>query len=75
MCLSIPAKVLSVDGNIAVISVNGLESRTNLQLLGEVEEGDYVLVHTGFAIQKLSEQEAEETFKLFDELKKSYESE
>ena len=75
MCLSIPAKVLSVDGNVAVISVNGLESRTNLQLLGEVEEGDYVLVHTGFAIQKLSEQEAEETFKLFDELNKSYESE
>ncbi len=75
MCLSVPAKVLSVDGNVAVISVNGLESRTNLQLLGEVEEGDYVLVHTGFAIQKLSEQEAEETFKLFDELNKSYESE
>ncbi len=75
MCLSISAKVLSVDGNVAVISVNGLESRTNLQLLGEVEEGDYVLVHTGFAIQKLSEQEAEETFKLFDELNKSYESE
>ncbi len=68
MCLSIPGKVISVDGDKAVVSVGGTQYETSLQLLEEVNVGDYVLMHTGFAIQKLSEEEAEETLRLFNEL-------
>lgn len=69
MCLSIPAKIESVDGEMAVCSVGGAEYRASLQMLdvNELAPGDYVLLHTGFAIQKISKEEAEETLKLFDE--------
>ena len=68
MCLSIPGKILSIDGDKAVVSVGGTESETSLQLLEDAVVGDYVLIHTGFAIQKISEEEAAETLRLFNEL-------
>jgi hydrogenase expression/formation protein HypC len=67
MCLSIPAKVLSVDGDQAVVSVGGTNYEASLQLLDDVQVGDYILLHTGFAIQKISEEEAIETLKVFEE--------
>lgn len=70
MCLSIPAKVISIEGSLAIVSVGGAEYESSIMLLEDVKVGDYVLIHTGFAIQKLNESEAQETFKLFDELKK-----
>jgi hydrogenase expression/formation protein HypC len=69
MCLSIPARIDSIDGEMAKCSVGGATYNTSLQML-EIDElavGDYVLLHTGFAIQKISREEAEETLKLFDE--------
>ncbi len=71
MCLSIPGKVKSIDGDKAIVSVGGTEYETSLQLLEDVKVDDYVLVHTGFAIQKLDEQEALETLRLFNELEES----
>ncbi len=68
MCLSIPGKVISVEGDKAVVSVGGTKYEASLQLLDDVKVDDYVLVHTGFAIQKISQEEAEETLRLFDEL-------
>lgn len=69
MCLAIPGEVLSIDENTATVNVNGIEQEVRLDTLaGEATEGDYLLVHTGFAIKKLSPQEAEETLELFDEL-------
>ena len=68
MCLSIPGKVKSVDGDKAIVSVGGTEYETSLQLLEDVNVDDYVLIHTGFAIQKLDEEEALETLRLFKEM-------
>ena len=67
MCLSIPAKIESIDGEMAQVSVGGATYNASLQLLDDVKIGDYILLHTGFAIQKISPEEAEETLKLFNE--------
>ena len=68
MCLSIPSKVISIDGNKAIVSVGGTEYEASLQLVEDIKIGDYVLLHTGFAIQKISEEDAQETFDLLQEL-------
>lgn len=68
MCLSIPGQVISIDGDKAVVSVGGTKYDTSLQLLEDVKIDDYVLIHTGFAIQKISEEEAIETLRTFKEL-------
>ncbi len=67
MCLSIPAKVESIEGDMAMVNVGGATYKASLQLLDGVKPGDYILLHTGFAIQKISPEEAAETLKLFDE--------
>lgn len=68
MCLSIPSKVISINGTKAIVSVGGTEYEASLQLLDDVKIDDYVLLHTGFAIQKISEEDAQETLKLLREL-------
>ncbi len=67
MCLSIPAKVEVIEGEMAVVSVGGTKYNASLQMLDDVKIGDYILLHTGFAIQKLSPEEAEESLKVFEE--------
>ena len=67
MCLSIPAKIDSIDGDMAMVSVGNVTYKASLQLLDEAEVGDYILLHTGFAIQKISEEEAAETLAIFEE--------
>ena len=52
---------------MAQVSVGGATYNASLQLLDDVKIGDYILLHTGFAIQKISPEEAEETLKLFNE--------
>lgn len=64
MCLSIPAKIVSIDGDKAKASVGGAEVTISLGLLDGVKEGDYVIVHTGIALQVLNEQEAREMIDL-----------
>lgn len=68
MCLGIPAKVKSIDGDKALVSVGGTEYEASIQLLEDVKPGDYVLLHTGFALEKISEEEAEETFRILKAL-------
>jgi len=69
MCLAVPAKVIAVDGNVAVVDLAGTRARARLDALGEeVRVGDYLLIHTGFAIRRLDPEDAQETLKLFDEL-------
>ncbi|MCK4569151.1 MAG: HypC/HybG/HupF family hydrogenase formation chaperone [Bacteroidales bacterium] len=67
MCLSIPAKIDSIDGDMAIVNVGSVTYKASLQLLEDVKVGDYILLHTGFAIQKISEEEAAETLKIFEE--------
>ena len=66
MCLSIPAKVEEIKGNEAVVSLSGNKIRASLDLLDNIQVGDYVLVHAGYAIQKLDEDEARQTLELID---------
>ncbi len=73
MCLSIPGKILSIEGDTAKVSVGGTVIDTNLQLIDNAVAGEYVLVHSGFALEKISEEEANETIRLFDELNKMQE--
>ncbi len=72
MCLSIPAKIEKIDGETAVCSVGGSTYQANLMMLSaeELKPGDYVLIHTGFAIQRLDEQEAGASLKVFADFKK-----
>ncbi len=65
MCLSVPAQVISIDGEIAEVSVGGTLVKANLSLVDGIAIGDYILLHTGFALQKIDEQEAAETLNIF----------
>ncbi len=76
MCLGIPGKVISKrEGDLAEVDFGGVRREVSLMLCPEAEVGDYVLVHVGFAIQRLEEEEALETLKLFEEIAKSLEGE
>jgi len=68
MCVAIPAKVKSIDGLMADVEIGGVSRQVSLQLTPEAQKDDYVLVHAGFAIHIIDEEEAQETMKLFQEL-------
>jgi hydrogenase expression/formation protein HypC len=68
MCLAIPAKVISVEGEKAKVDFGeGVSREVNITLVN-VKIGDYVLVHAGYAIQVLEEKEALETIRLWNEI-------
>ena len=68
MCLGIPSKIISIEDSRAKIDVYGAQRDISLMLLEEqVNVGDYVIVHAGFAIQKLQEDVAKETLGYFDQ--------
>jgi hydrogenase expression/formation protein HypC len=69
MCLAVPAKVKSVNKNTAKVDFGGVFKEVSLGVLSGVREGDYVLVHAGFAIGKVEREEAEDTLKALKELK------
>ena len=68
MCLAVPMKVIEMEDNEAVVELGGLKKKINLGLLEKIDVGDYVIVHAGFAIQKLDEKEAEKTLSLVKEM-------
>ena len=72
MCLSIPAKIEKIEGDLAICSVGESSYKASLQLLSgeDIKPGDYVLIHTGFAIQKLDQEDAKSSLQAFDEFKK-----
>jgi len=72
MCLAIPALIKSIDGYIAEIDIDGVTRQASLQLTPEAKVGDYVLLHTGYAINVIDPVEAEETLKLLKELSEVY---
>ncbi len=69
MCLGLPAKVLSINGDSGIVETMGVSSTISIELLEGVKVGDYVLVHAGCAIQVLDEEEALKTIEIFDEIK------
>jgi len=68
MCLAVPVKIVSVDGNEAETEIAGVSRRVSIVFTPEAKVGDYVLLHTGYAIGVIDEAEAEETLKLFEEI-------
>ena len=77
MCLAVPAKVLSLDEttDMAVVELLGVQKEISTVLVEDVQIGDYVLIHVGYALQKISEDDAAETLALFDDLKTQNENE
>ncbi|PIP36741.1 MAG: HypC/HybG/HupF family hydrogenase formation chaperone [Desulfobacterales bacterium CG07_land_8_20_14_0_80_52_14] len=67
MCLAIPSKIVSIEHEMAVLDVDGVKRKASLLLLEDACVGDYVIVHAGFAIQKIDEQAARETVELLRE--------
>jgi hydrogenase expression/formation protein HypC len=74
MCLSIPARVVQIDGNMAKVDVGGMLREISIDLCPDVALGEYVLIHAGFAIQKVDREEARQTLDLLRELVGSYET-
>lgn len=68
MCLGIPGKVIEIDKNVAKVDVGGVSRDISLDLCPDVSVGEYVLIHTGFAIQKVDEEEAKETLDLLRQM-------
>jgi hydrogenase expression/formation protein HypC len=70
MCLAIPMQITHIDGFIAHCAAKGVEREVSLFLLQDetLQEGDFVLIHVGYAIQKISEEEAQSTWELLDQM-------
>jgi hydrogenase expression/formation protein HypC len=68
MCLGIPGKVVQIEKNVAKVDVGGVLRDISLDLCPDVSAGEYVLIHTGFAIQKVDEEEAQETLDLLKKM-------
>lgn len=68
MCLAIPAKVLKIENNLAQVDMAGVKRQADIRMISNLKVGEYVLIHAGFAIEKIGEKEAEETLQLFREM-------
>jgi hydrogenase expression/formation protein HypC len=71
MCLAVPVRIVSIDGEEAETEIAGVRRRASIALTPEAKVGDYVLLHTGYAIGVVDEAEAEETLKLLEEIMSS----
>lgn len=68
MCLAVPYKIISINGTKAIADVMGVKKEIDIRVLDDVKVNDYVLVHAGFAIQRLDQKEADITLNLLREL-------
>ncbi|MGE5341049.1 MAG: HypC/HybG/HupF family hydrogenase formation chaperone [Candidatus Omnitrophota bacterium] len=67
MCIAIPMKVVDIKGETGTVEIQGVRRDVGLQLVENINVNDWVIVHTGFAISKLEEEDALETIKLMKE--------
>ena len=70
MCLSIPAEVISITGDMAEVSVGGTSYNASLKLVEDVNVGDFILIHSGYGIAKIDEANAIDTLNLMQEIKR-----
>ena len=69
MCLAIPVRVVEVGaGDTAIVDLGGVKKEISLALVADVQVGDYVILHVGYALSKLDPDEAEKTLALFAEM-------
>ncbi|MCZ3364482.1 MULTISPECIES: HypC/HybG/HupF family hydrogenase formation chaperone [Methanobacterium] len=70
MCIAAPAQIVEINDNVAVVDFGGVRQNAKLDLVEDVEVGRYVLVHSGYAIEVLSDQEAKDSLEAWEELLK-----
>jgi hydrogenase expression/formation protein HypC len=75
MCIAAPAQVIEIQDKIAVVDFGGVRQQVKLDLVEDVEEGRYVLVHSGYAIEVMSDEAAKESLEAWDELLKALDEE
>jgi hydrogenase expression/formation protein HypC len=68
MCLAIPARILRIEGNLALVDMAGVKREADIRMVKDLKVGEYVLIHAGFAIEKMRKKDAQETLKLFEEM-------
>jgi hydrogenase expression/formation protein HypC len=68
MCLAIPTLIKSIHGENAQVEIGGVERTISLVFTPDAQAGDYVIVHTGFALSVLDQEEAQETLRMFAEI-------
>ena len=68
MCLAVPAQIVEREDMLATVDVGGVQRQVSMLLLPEAQIGDYVLIHAGFAMQQIDEEEAKLTWSLLQEM-------
>lgn len=69
MCVAVPGKIEKIEGSVATVKVGKASTTANLDLIGqELQVGDYILVHAGFAINRIDREEAEEIEAIMEEI-------
>ena len=70
MCIAAPAQIVDITDKVATVDFGGVRQQAKLDLVGDLKIGTYVLVHSGYAIEVLTDQEAKESLEAWDELLK-----
>jgi len=68
MCLAFPGKILKIKGQNATVDFDGIEKEINISLVSDAKKGDFIIVHAGFAIEKVSEENKNEIDKILEKL-------
>jgi hydrogenase expression/formation protein HypC len=74
VCLAVPLRIETIEGETALVELGGVRRQVSLVLTPEAQVGDYVIIHTGFALSVLDEEEALETLELFRSMEEMAES-
>jgi len=74
MCVAVPGLIKTINGTVAVVDFRGVQRQAMLDLLPEAQVGDFVLVHAGFAIQRMNATEAAEVIALLEEVEAAADS-
>ncbi|CAH2213308.1 HypC/HybG/HupF family hydrogenase formation chaperone [Tepidibacter aestuarii] len=72
MCVAVPAEVIEIKENEALVNFGGVKKAVNINLVDDLKIGDYVLLHAGCAMQKVDKEEAEKTLEIFKILSENY---
>ncbi len=67
MCLAVPSKIIEINGDMGIIDVYGVKREVSLHMIEDPGIGEYVIVHAGFAINKIDPDEAQETLRILKE--------
>lgn len=73
MCLAIPARIIKIEQNIAEVDMAGVRRNADVRMLSDVAAGDYVLIHAGFAIERIKPEEAKKSLDIWKQIDKQME--